>query len=168
MALTVPAASASGGRVLPLALLKPAVPAAPAIHEQPATWSFTNIETGETLAVTCMPGCESEHQAGTAQIPVDVWCQTDRGGDVALPVDRTGTPEETRLLAASINALPFDAQMSRRLPHVNVEVIDGAWLTGLDPDALEDVIDTLEERVAALREAHAELLRVRAAHKATR
>ena len=47
-----------------------------------------------------------------------------------------------------------------------IEVIDEHWITPLDPDGLETVINVLAGRVEQLRRVHTELVRVRREHMA--
>ncbi|MET7619022.1 hypothetical protein [Streptomyces sp. NPDC005408] len=137
--------------------------------DEPRTWSFISTVSGDLVAVTCMQGCQMDHSHDieTPTHPDDIWCQTV-SRTVTLPVNDSGTPEEVPVLSWTLNARPFDRKLSERLPHACVEVMQDAWIEDLDPDAFEGVIDTLEERVRAMRAAHAELLRVRAAYKAGR
>ena len=46
---------------------------------EPRTWSFTHSVSGESVPVTCMPGCtiNHKHDADTPSHPVDVFCWTD-------------------------------------------------------------------------------------------
>lgn len=143
-------------------------PSTPDSATTPRAWSFTSSETGDEVAVTCMPGCTLNHKldAETPTHPVDVYCWTEAGGDVTLPIDTTGTPEEFRVLSSRIEVHPFARNLAHRLPFAVVEVIDEHWIGGLDPAALETVITTLAGRLNALRRTHAELVRVRADYAA--
>lgn len=159
----------------PIAPPLPGIPAQPTAGqaadsiEQPHTWSFISRQTSELMTVTCMPGCEMDHSddVETPTNPDDIWCQSSPR-DVMLPVNETGEPEEVRVLSVTLNVRPFDAQLSQRLPHAAVEVMQDCWIEDLDPDAFEAVIDTIEERLQTMRLAHAELVRVRAAYQAQR
>nr|WTB31094.1 hypothetical protein OG781_17835 [Streptomyces sp. NBC_00830] len=134
--------------------------------EQPRTWSFISRQTSELLSVTCMPGCEMDHGSDieAPTNPDDIWCQSSPR-DVTLPVNESGHPEDVRVLSTTLNVRPFDAKLSQRLPHAAVELMQDCWIEDLDPEAFEQVIDTLAERVATMREAHAELVRIRAAYR---
>ncbi|MGW8953049.1 DUF6907 domain-containing protein [Streptomyces sp. NPDC055709] len=154
--------------------LLPGIPAQPTPQEtadatQPRTWSFVSNQTSELVTVTCMQGCTSDHSRDreTPTHPDDIWCYSV-AETVTLPVNDNGTPEEVPVLRTMLNVRPFDRKLSQRLPHACVEVMEDAWIEDLDPDAFEAVIDTLAERVEAMRRAHAELVRVRAAYKAGR
>ncbi|MCI3272120.1 DUF6907 domain-containing protein [Streptomyces cylindrosporus] len=144
---------------------------APSTHESagtPRTWSFTSSVTGEQVAITCMPGCTIDHtrDAETPSHPVDIYCWIGESDDVTLPIDTTGTPEEFRVLSSRIEVHPFARALSHRLPFAVVEVVDEHWIGGLDPDGLEMVINTLAERLDALRRTHADLVRARADYAA--
>jgi hypothetical protein len=144
------------------------------VHERPVvsadqarTWSFLDSTTGDMATVTCMPGCEIDHSRDmeTPTDPDDIWCQSFSQA-VTLPVNDSGTPEEVKVLAWTLNVRPFDRKLSARRPHACVELMQDAWIEDLEPDAFEHVIVTLEERVKAMRQAHAELLQVRAQYRA--
>jgi len=137
--------------------------------DTPRTWTFTDKETGQPRNVVCLPGCTISHVADieTPSYPVDVFCwnQSDRAA-VTLPIDTSGEPEEYRVLNAFIEANPFSAEISRRLPFAVIEVIDEHWITPLDPDGLQTVINLLAGQVEQLRRVHTELVRLRREHMA--
>ncbi|MFB6873725.1 DUF6907 domain-containing protein [Streptomyces sp. NPDC056323] len=136
--------------------------------DAPRSWSFTDRTTGQSRQVTCMRGCTADHSR-EMQIPThpdDIWCQAV-SESVTLPVNESGTPENVRVLGSTLNVMPFSTTIAYRLPHVSIEVMQDAWIEGLDPDGLVTVIGTLEERVKQLRRAHAELVRVRGDYMAT-
>lgn len=146
------------------------------VHERPVvaadqarTWQFVATPTGQLMTVTCMPGCTIDHSRDieTPTDPDDIWCQSFSEA-VTLPVNDSGTPEEVPVLSWTLNARPFDRKLAARRPHACVELMQDAWIEDLDPDAFETVISTLEERVKAMRQAHAELVRVRAEYCAAR
>lgn len=142
---------------------------APHRAEDPRTWAFTSSETGQPLKVTCLPGCTISHDSDreTPTHPADVFCWTQSDRDaVTLPVDTTGTPEDFRVLAAFIEIQPFAAELARRLPFAVVEVLDEHYISPLDPDGLETVINTLAGRLDNLRRVHAELVQRRAEYVA--
>lgn len=134
--------------------------------EAPRTWTFTDSDTDKAVTLTCMTGCELDHarDIATSTHPEDIWCQA-HSDDVWLPVDSTGTPEECRVLSATMNVKPFSPTFSERLPHVSVEVVMDHWISGLDPDGLSVVIDTMAERLDMLRHMHAQLTEVRAEYR---
>lgn len=137
---------------------------APVVSAEGArTWQFVATPTGELMTVTCMPGCVIDHSRDmeTPTDPDDIWCQSF-SSVVSLPINDRGTPEEVPVLSWTVNVRPFHRKLAARRPHVYVELVQDAWIEDLDPDALETVIGTLEERVKAMRQAHAELVRVRA------
>jgi hypothetical protein len=140
---------------------------ATSVTDRPRTWSFTDRTTGELMSVTCLRGCQlnHNHEMATPTDPDDIWCQTFRK-NVTLPINENGTPEEFRVLSITTNVLPFSKTLAYRLPHVSIEMIDDCWIEGLDPDGLETVINTLAERLDSMREAHAELIRARAEYRA--
>lgn len=116
-----------------------------------------------------MRGCVADHsvEMRTPTHPEDIWCQAD-SDSVTLPVNESGVPENVRVLSSTLNVMPFSTTIAHRLPHVSIEVMQDAWIEGLDPDGLATVIGTLEERVEQLRRAHAELVVARAEYRASR
>lgn len=128
------------------------------------TWTFTSSVTGQPVTVACMPGCKLNHQldVATPTHPTDVYCWTVADGDLTLPIDTTGTPEDYGVLTTRIEVDPFSADITRRLPHAVIEVIDDHYIAGLDPDGLMSVIGALAGRLEAMLQTHAELVRVRA------
>ncbi|MEU5707909.1 DUF6907 domain-containing protein [Streptomyces flaveolus] len=130
---------------------------------EPRTWAFTHSQTGETVPVTCMQGCtiNHRHDSETPSHPVDVFCWTDPFGTATLPLDTTGTPEDYTVLSTRIEVDPFATDHSRRLPFAIVEFIDEHYISGLDPDGLAAVIRTVSNQLAAMRQAHADLIRIR-------
>lgn len=139
------------------------------VTDEPAAWTFTHCHTGEQVAVTCMPGCTINHKndIDTPTHPVDVFCwnQGDDVNDVTLPIDTTGTPEEYRVLNAFVEVDPFSTALGRRMPFAVVEVVDEHWISGLDPDGLATVINTVAGRLTAMRRTHAQLVHLRAAYR---
>lgn len=138
----------------------------PAASVTPRTWSFISNVDSQLVATTCPEWCDLDHENDreTPTHPHDIWHQTF-SDSAYLPVSTGHTAEDARVLTWSLNVRPFDTDMNLRLPHVSVEVMEDEWIEGLGPDAFEAVIDTLEQRVKAMRAAHAELLRVRAEYR---
>ncbi|MGW6008638.1 DUF6907 domain-containing protein [Streptomyces sp. NPDC055210] len=137
----------------------------------PRTYTFTNRANGEDLSFTCMPGCLVHHDIllrDQKVNAVEVVCQASDNGLVALPVDGNGKPEDADILSAHIRVAPFSGSFAERLPHVVLEVVGDHFMDGLDPDALSIVIGVYAERLEALRNTHAELVRVRADYIAGR
>ncbi|GAA2796444.1 DUF6907 domain-containing protein [Streptomyces showdoensis] len=132
----------------------------------PRTWTFTDTATGERKTFTCMPGCIDSHDEvrDGETLAEDIWCYR-QSSDVTLPINDSGRPEELSVLRAMMNVDPFDRRIAHRLPHIDLEVMDGAWIEGLDPDGFATVISTLQGRVDELRAMHAELVAVRAAYQ---
>lgn len=143
--------------------------AATPVTSAPRTWSFISTIDGALLTVTCLSGCQMDHSHDieTPTNPDDIWCQTI-SKDVELPVNTNGQPEDIAVLSWTLNVRPFDRNMNARLPHACVEMMRDSWIEDLDPDAFEAVIDTLAERVATMREAHADLVRARSEYRAIR
>ncbi|MFF8829141.1 DUF6907 domain-containing protein [Streptomyces sp. NPDC015131] len=167
MSITVPENfRPSGGLVKPFLSAIPTQPSA-AEPVKPRTWSFISAENGDLLKVTCPEWCTADHtrDAETPTHPEDIWCQADGGAPLFMPVSIDYDPEEVRVMSWTLNVRPFSGRLNVRRPHVSVELIQDAWLEDLDPEALEDVIDTLEARVRSLREAHAQLVAARAAYR---
>lgn len=129
------------------------------------TFTVTAKDTHEELSFVCMPGCVIDHQVidcNGPMAPDDVRCWSDTNGDVDLPIDGSGTPEDKRVLCARIEVVPFATTMAGRLPRAQVEIVEDHYIEGLDPDALGVVISVLSERLTALRRTHADLVRIRA------
>jgi len=137
----------------------------------PRRFTFTNRLTGEEVTVRCMDGCTLDHNADTEtpSYPADVYCHIF-GDDATLPVDgplcEGNGPEEFRVLGWHIDVTPFSSQIVQRQPVVTVEVLDDHCIEDLDPDGLTDVIDVLQARVDSLRNAHTQLVELRAAYQA--
>ncbi|MGW3298455.1 DUF6907 domain-containing protein [Streptomyces rubiginosohelvolus] len=137
--------------------------------QDPRRWSFIDRRSGRRLEVTCMRGCDADHSldASTPSDPSDIWCQVD-SSVVCLPINSNGTPENMRVLSATLNMLPFSDSIALRAPHVSVEVVQDEWIEGLDPDGLATVIGTLRERLEHLEEMHGRLEVARAEWRASR
>lgn len=142
-------------------------PAAPASAAR--RWSFVDMFSGRRLEVTCMRGCDADHSLDAAEPsdPSDIWCQVDSTA-VCLPINANGTPENMRVLSATLNMLPFAESIALRAPHVSVEVVQDEWIEGLDPDGLATVIGTLRERLEHLEQMHGRLEVARAEWRASR
>lgn len=143
----------------------PTVPASVSV-EMRRTWTFTDSDSGQRLSFTCMPGCIEDHSVDvtTPTHRYDIQCHQDRE-DVTLPINADGRPEEFRVLGMCVNVSPFNARLSERLPHIDLEVIEDHWIEGLDPDGFETVINTLAARLDEMRAAHAQLVELRAAYR---
>ncbi|MGW3651862.1 DUF6907 domain-containing protein [Streptomyces sp. NPDC000878] len=139
----------------------------PVANEQPPTWTAPEIDTGASLPITCMVGCDHRHK-GDAEIPnfaADLSCTNhDDENQTGLPVFCGDDSAPTAVLSTLIQVSPFHENPARRVPHAAVEVIGDHFLEDLDPDGLAAVIDHFEQRVAAMHVRHAELVRARAAY----
>ncbi|MCD9589665.1 hypothetical protein [Streptomyces sp. 8ZJF_21] len=151
------------------------IPAAPS-DSKPAvgasavrrTFTFTSAVTGEKVTATCMPGCTIDHEADskTPEHPHDIYCYAPgTASELPLvgPLCDTGSPEDFRFLGWQIDCHPFSGRPAERLPFVAIEVIDDHYIEYIDPDALEMVISGLQQQVNSLREAHVQLVNLRAA-----
>ncbi|WP_164837771.1 hypothetical protein [Streptomyces sp. B27] len=116
-----------------------------------------------------MRGCDADHSldASIPSDPSEIWCQVD-STVVCLPINSNGTPEDMRVLSATLNMLPFSDSIALRAPHVSVEVVQDEWIEGLDPDGLATVIGTLRERLEHLEQMHGRLEVARAEWRASR
>jgi hypothetical protein len=137
-----------------------------AATEPPKTWTFTNFDTGWPVTVTCMAGCDSDHEAHTAtpSMLVDVYCVAE-GADADVPFAvGSGADEVTQYLQLrpQLTVSPFADSMAERLPHVTVELFDNASIGNLDPDGLTLVTDALQKQVDQLRATHTALVAARA------
>ncbi|MGW2226830.1 DUF6907 domain-containing protein [Streptomyces formicae] len=143
----------------------------PRTTETPHTWSFIDSDTGKLHAVTCMPGCNASHlgDVDTPNAPVDITCRAyDRSDMTGLPVycnADEGEPDPLPFLATVIQVDHFDEDPKLRVPHAVIEVTQDHFTDPLDPDEYQAFIDQLEQRVAAMRLRHAELVRIRAEHQ---
>ncbi|WP_435212530.1 DUF6907 domain-containing protein [Streptomyces sp. bgisy034] len=152
------------------------VPASPSDSEPAAgasatrrTFTFTSAVTGENVTVICMPGCTIDHEPdrNTPTHPHDIYCNIPgTAGELPLygPLCDTGSSEDFRFLSWQIESRPFSGRPAERLPFVAIEAIDDHYIEYLDPDTLEMVIGRLQKRVDSLREAHAQLVKVRTAY----
>lgn len=131
----------------------------------PRTWTFTNRYTGEPTSFTCMDGCTIDHSRdfGTPTFPEDVFCWSavER---VTLPVNENGKPEEYNVLGTILKVEPFSSKIAERLPYATVELVDDHFVENLDPDGFETVINTLAERLEAMRATHRRLVETRNAY----
>jgi hypothetical protein len=136
------------------------------VPEQPRTWTFTNAETHEVMLMTCLPGCQADHEYDklTPTHPEDIWCRV-YGHELTLPIDNGRGPEERPVLAVDMNVRPFSPVLAERLPHATVEVVDEDCIENLDPDGLAHVIDALAAQVDRMREAHTQLVQLRAHYR---
>ena len=136
-------------------------PSAPA----PKKWTFLDKDSGDPRSFTCMPGCVIRHalvDEGQKKDPAEILCWTRPNGAPCLPIDANGTPENIGVLSAFIEVRPLATSMAERLPHVVLEFVEDQHIHGLDPDSLDLVIDTLTERLDALRRTRADMVRLRA------
>ncbi|MEU3432331.1 hypothetical protein [Streptomyces sp. NPDC006863] len=150
-------------------LSAPVPPQPPAPAPAPRSWSFVDSRTGVRREVTCMRGCDADHglDASAPSDPSDIWCQVD-SESVCLPINSNGTPENMRVLSATLNMLPFSDSIALRAPHVSVEVVQDEWIEGLDPDGLATVIGTLRGRLEHLEQMHGRLEAARVEWRAGR
>ncbi|MGV4889271.1 DUF6907 domain-containing protein [Streptomyces viridosporus] len=135
---------------------------APATPEPSRSWSFIDRRTGERMQVTCMQGCTLDHSTdvGRRMFPEDVWCWT-LPEPLTLPVNTNGRPEEFAVLNTVIKVEPWSEKVAERLPYAVIELVDDHFIDGLDPDGLETVINTLQERLEQMRATHRRLVAVR-------
>ncbi|MEU1497030.1 hypothetical protein [Streptomyces sp. NPDC005732] len=146
-----------------LAAAYEAATAAPA--EAPPTQTAIDLETGDALLFTCMTGCNYPHASdeGTPGFADEVTCVNyDRKNQGVLPIGCGDDSTPGPVLSTLIQVDHFHPDPARRAPYAAVEVFEDHFLEYLDPDALAAVIDHFEERVAAMRVRHAELVRARA------
>jgi hypothetical protein len=128
----------------------------------PRTWSFIDRVTGETVQYTCMQGCtiDHSHDVGRRVFREDLWCWTTPE-PLTLPVNENGRPEEFQVLNTVIKVEPWSEKIAERLPFAVVELVDDHFVEGLDPDGLETVINTLQDRLEQMRATHRRLVEVR-------
>jgi hypothetical protein len=132
---------------------------------EPRRWTIAGDGTGKPLTVTCMSGCNSLHMedvAGTAKA-TDVSCvQYDTANTTELAIGcGSQHPGDWATLSVEIHSDPVHPDQARRIPHASIEVTEDHYIEDLDPDGLVVVIDKLDQRVAAMRVRHAELIRIR-------
>lgn len=135
---------------------------------EPRTWTVADRKTGMPLKVTCMSGCHGFHleaAAGTASAE-DICCaQYDKANTTELQIGCGGNNAgDWSTLSVEIKSMPFHPDEDKRIPLAAVEVTEDHYIEDLDPNALAVVIDKLDQRVAAMRVRHAELVRIRDEH----
>lgn len=131
----------------------------------PRTWSTTDRDTGQPLNVTCMVGCNITHEPDLhAPGPAaEILCASyDQENTAELPVGCGADDTPGPVLSTQIQVQPFHPDPARRLPHASVQVMEDHYIEDLAPDDLAAVIDHFEQRVAAMRVRHTELVRTRA------
>ncbi|QUI32470.1 hypothetical protein H9W91_17575 [Streptomyces alfalfae] len=131
----------------------------------PRTWSTTDRDTGQPLNVTCMVGCNITHEPDlhTPGPAAEILCASyDQENTTELPVGCGADDTPSPVLSTQIQVQPFHPDPARRLPHAAVQVMEDHYIEDLDPDGLAAVIDHFEQRVAAMRVRHTELVRTRA------
>ncbi|MEU1302822.1 DUF6907 domain-containing protein [Streptomyces shenzhenensis] len=133
--------------------------------EQPRTWTIADSLTGMPLKGTCMSGCSGFHvEWGSGQADAkDFSCtQYDQANTTELPIGCGGdSGKDGPTLSVEIKSYPVHPDEAMRIPHAAVEVTEDHYIEDLDPNGLAAVIDKLEQRVAAMRVRHAELVRIR-------
>ena len=134
--------------------------------EAPRTWSFIDRVTGETVEDTCMDGCtiDHSHEIGRRVFRDDIWCWF-WDDSLTLPVNENGEPEEFKVLSTVIKVEPWSPTIAARLPYAVIELVDDHFIEGLDPDGLETVINTLQDRLEQMRATHRRLVEVRAGYR---
>lgn len=129
-----------------------------------ATWTATEIGTGQPLHFTCMTGCDTSHatDVDTPSFAPEVNCIShDRDNTGLLPVGCGDDADPGPVLSTIIQVDHFHPDPARRVPYAAVEVIEDHFIECRDPDGLAGLIDHFEQRVAAMRVRHAELVRTR-------
>lgn len=139
---------------------------AQAADTKPRTWTVANSVTGLPIHVTCMRGCIGFHpeEASGAGLPADISCvQYDQANTTELQIG-CGAEHfgEVSTLSVEIKSNPVHPDPAKREPLAAIEVMEDHYIEDLDPDELAVVIDRLDQRVAAMRIRHAELVRIRA------
>lgn len=133
---------------------------------EPRTWTVADSDTGMPLNVTCMSGCSGFHleaAAGTAPAH-DISCtQYDQANTTELAIGcGSDDGQDWATLSVEIQSDPVHPDPAKRIPRAAVEVTEDHYIESLDPDGLAAVIDAIEQRVAAMRVRHTELVRIRA------
>lgn len=137
--------------------------APPHAAKKPRTWSFESRDGGSTETVTCMLGCRRGHEVEQSQpFPMDeVSCHVcDYGAEVPIEAGGQATTEEVLHIRTLMQ--PWHRTMAKRLPHVQLELVEDHFIDGLDPDGLQVVINTFQSRVDAMRRARTHLIAARA------
>lgn len=134
--------------------------------DEPRTWTIADKDSGMPLHVTCMSGCIGVHpeEASGISRASEVSCaQYDTANTMELQI---GSGEENfgeyATLSVEIHSDPVHPDPAKREPLAAVELMEDQYLEDLDPNALAAVIDKLDQRVAAMRLRHADLVRIRA------
>lgn len=132
---------------------------------EPFTWTIADEDSGLPLHVTCMSGCQSLHteKAFGMSRAADVNCaQYDTANPTELQIGCGGEDlDRHATLSVEIHSDPVHPDPAKRVPLAAVELMEDKYIEDLDPNALGVVIDKLDNRVAAMRIRHAELIRIR-------
>lgn len=134
--------------------------------EKPHTWTIADSDSRMPLNITCMSGCNGIHpeeKTGIARATEVTCAQYDTANKVEMEI---GYGDERfggyATLSVEIHSDPVHPDPAKRVPVAAVEVMEDEYIEDLDPDALADVINKFEQRVAAMRIRHTELVRTRA------
>jgi hypothetical protein len=135
---------------------------------EPHAWTVADYDSGLPLNVTCMSGCNTLHAERSIGMSraVDVKCaQYDTANTVELQIGCSGENfGGYATLSVEIKSDPVHPDPAKRVPVAAIEVTEDHYIEDLDPNALAVVIDKLDQRVAAMRVRHADLVRIRNEH----
>jgi hypothetical protein len=135
------------------------------------TWTIA-IEGGGRLSGYRPPWAERSSVDGYAKKPlsadrlgllvdIDHWLAVEGVEmNVAGPgYNDLAEPEE--IFRGHLQVRPFDSDPSSRVPHVDLEVVEGRWIENLGPADLADIADKLRVQAARLDETRKMLVQAR-------
>ncbi|MFJ8561938.1 DUF6907 domain-containing protein [Streptomyces microflavus] len=139
--------------------------------KRPTTWTIT-IEGGGHLSGYLPPWVERSSVDGYAEKPL----RADRLG-LLVDIDHWLTVEGVEMSVAGpgcndlaeleeifrghLQVRPFDSDPPSRVPHVDLEVVEGRWMENLGPADLADIADKLRTQAARLDETRKMLVQAR-------
>ncbi|NEB41478.1 hypothetical protein [Streptomyces sp. SID14515] len=139
--------------------------------KKPSTWTIA-IEGGGQISGHLPPWIERSSAADFAEKPlradrlgllvdIDHWLSIEGVEmNVAGPgYEDPAEPEE--ILRGHLQVRPFDSDPASRVPHVDLEVVEGRWMENLGPADLADIADKLREQAARLDDTRQMLVEAR-------
>ncbi|MGW5094239.1 DUF6907 domain-containing protein [Streptomyces nodosus] len=128
------------------------------------TWTYTDRDDGTQRTVNCPAFCRNDHSRDilSPTYTQDIWHQ-DHGVGVHVALTDTNEPATPwRVLEPQLAVIPGSTDSEGyRVPHVNVEIVDGVWSAPLGPDELAEFIETLSDGLDGLRVMHSKLVTAR-------
>lgn len=130
------------------------------------TWTFERWHGEGQQTETCPTWCASDHRSEIDRpIPAeDVWHQLDMADTgIRLPVEVARDEfEDMRVLDVTLSMVPHSDDPKRRLPFVEVELLEEFRVSRMGPDEFAVLIEKLAGRLEDLRAMHTRLVQARA------